>query len=120
MKSTLYAALASMADAYKRRPDLWFNRITETAKNHLPSGSGFDTGTQVDLDKSSGTQLVLVTSFHHMNDAGYYDGWTEHVVRVKPHLVFGFTLTVIGPNRNDIKDLILDTMADALRQEVEL
>ena len=47
--------------------------------------------------------------FHHMDDNGYYDGWTEHVVTVKPSLCFDIEISVSGRNRNGIKEYILDT-----------
>jgi hypothetical protein len=87
-------------------------RLMETA----PSGSGFDAGTQIDEDRSD--TLVFTTAFHHMNEGGYYDGWTEHTVRVKPSLAWGFDLTVSGRDRNDIKDYIADTFACWLNEMV--
>jgi hypothetical protein len=88
-------------------------RLMETA----PSGSGFDAGTQIDEDRSD--VLRFATSYHHMNDGGMYDGWTEHVIRVKPSLAWGFDLTVSGPNRNDIKDYIADVFSQWLNELVE-
>ena len=59
----------------------WRNRI-EHVMSSAPSGSGFDNGTQ--LDSVTKNKIVFTTAFHHMNDAGYYDGWTEHTVIVTP------------------------------------
>ena len=56
-----------------------------------PSGSGFNNGTSI-LDNARGL-LMFSTSFHHMNENGYYDGWTEHIVTVVPDLMFDFILT---------------------------
>src|ERR1700733_9988314 len=50
----------------------------------LPSGSGFDNGTKLDTIASNAEKLVFTTAFHHMNENGYYDGWTEHTVYVTP------------------------------------
>jgi hypothetical protein len=90
----------------------WENRheamIEYLVKNHLPSGSGFDSGTQIDLDKSTGDKLLVSTSFHHMNEGGHYDGWTEHVITVTPAFD-GFNLRIGGRDRNDIKDYIGDS-----------
>jgi hypothetical protein len=84
------------------------------AKEHLPSGSGFDSGTRIDWDKSTGEKLVFITSFHHMDEFGGYDGWTDHVVTVRPSLVYGLSLTIGGRNRNDIKELIHQAFDAAL------
>ena len=89
------------------------DRIEELAKE-LPSGSGFDSGTKVDLDRSSGEVIVLTTAYHHMNENGFYDGWTEHVVKVVASLQFGFRLKISGPNRNGIKEMMYDEFNYAL------
>ena len=101
----------------------WFEkheaRIEELVKNYMPSGSGFDCGTKIDLDKSTPEKLVFYTDFHHMNEVGYYDGWTEHRITVRPSLAFGFTLTISGKNRNEIKDYIHQAFDCALNEEVK-
>jgi hypothetical protein len=94
--------------------------IDQLVKNRLPSGSGFDNGTTIDLDASNGEKLVFVTSFHHMNDGGMYDGWTEHTVTAVPSFCGGFTLKISGRNRNDIKDYIGETFHHDLSAAVEL
>lgn len=74
----------------------------------LPSGGGFDNGTQLDLDASTPDKLVFTTAFQHMSDHGYYDGWTEHTVTITPSFIGGVTVKVSGKNRNDIKDYIAE------------
>jgi hypothetical protein len=63
----------------------WVKRWTlmiEALKTLLPSGSGIDDGTQVvNVDAH---RIVLQAAFHHLNDVGNYDGWTEHTIRVTP------------------------------------
>lgn len=81
----------------------------------LPSGSGFDAGTKI--EHAGASKIVLRTSFHHMNENGYYDGWTEHVITVIPDLVNGFDLRISGRNRNGIKEYIADVFFDVLKQE---
>ncbi len=84
-----------------------------------PSGSGFDNGSQLDEGNSSGERLFFNTSFHHMDDGGYYDGWTQHVVTVKPSLEHGFELSVSGRDRNDIKELIHSEFMEFLNADVD-
>jgi hypothetical protein len=129
-KIPLYKALARLVGAYHRclSPDAnesqrsWADkhrdRVEELVKEHMPSGSGFDSGTKLDLDESTENRLVFHTSFHHMNENGFYDGWTEHSVHVTPHLAFDFRLRITGRNRNDIKDYMHDLFHDALLLEV--
>lgn len=101
----------------------WVERHTETIKtivsNALPSGSGWDSGTAIDLDASTPDHLILFGSYHHMNDGGYYDGWTDHTIHVKASLAFGFTIKITGRNRNDIKDYLSELFHDTLGQTVE-
>jgi hypothetical protein len=94
-------------------------RIEALVKQHMPSGSGFDNGTTIDLDKSTEEKLVFHTSYHHTNDVGMYDSWTEHTVTVKPSLASGITLTINGRNRNEIKDYMHELFSHSLRSPVE-
>ena len=97
--------------------DRWEDRIESLVREFMPSGSGFDSGTKIDLDASHAEKLVFTTSYHHLNEAGYYDGWTEHVVTVTPSFS-GFNLRISGRNRNDVKDYIGETFHYALKLEV--
>lgn len=114
-----YAALASALQA-KRNSEAnsnfkmaseWDDYIAAIVKEHAPSGSGFDSGTTFDEDHSrvgeKGEVLVFGTAFHHMNEAGMYDGWTEHTVRMRP-MFGGLDVRVSGRNRNDIKEYIAE------------
>jgi hypothetical protein len=90
----------------------WYSKheevIHDICKNEMPSGSGFDSGTTFDFDNSTPEKLIFKTSFHHMNDGGCYDGWTDHKVIVTPSLEFGFNIKVTGRDRNNIKDYIVE------------
>lgn len=98
--------------------DRWSDTIEQLCKDFMPSGSGFDSGTKIDLDASHAEKLVFHTSFHHMNDGGFYDGWTEHTVTVTPSFR-GINIRIGGRNRNDIKDYIHESFDYALCQEIE-
>lgn len=86
---------------------------------HMPWGSGIDNGTKLDEERSTEDRLVFVVGYHHMNDGGYYVGWTEHLVIVTASLGYEFHLKVTGRDRNGIKDYLGDLYADVLREEVE-
>ena len=62
---------------------------------------------------------MLYTHFHHMNDGGFYDGWTEHSVVVTPSLVYGFDTRITGRDRNDIKNYIGEEMDLRLRNTIK-
>lgn len=122
MNRKLYQELASVIDArlnckYTGNTE-WFERHTERLeqlqRDYLPSGSGIDSGTKIDLDHSTGDRIVLTFGFHHMNEAGMYDGWTEHTAIVTASLVHGMQLRITGRDRNGIKDYLHDTFNQAL------
>lgn len=94
-------------------------RLEDIAKS-LPRGSGIDRGTKLDLDKSTGEKIVLNMSFHHMNEGGMYDGWTEHVITVTPSLYFGFNLSISGQDKNQIKEYLYDVYHEALNEEIAI
>lgn len=57
-------------------------------------------------------------AFHHMNESGYYDGWTGHTITVKASLSHKFTLTISGRDRNGIKEYLHDTYNSWLDEEM--
>lgn len=98
----------------------WEDAIESLCEN-LPSGSGIDNGTRIDLDRSNGTGwIVFTTAFHHMNENGMYDGWTEHEVKVTPCLHSGFNLKISGRDRNQIKEYLHDVFSSCLETEYVL
>ena len=83
---------------------------------NMPSGSGFDAGTQIELDECEHDKLVFTTAFHHMDPNGYYDGWTNHKVIVRPSFIYSYDMRVTGKDRNDIKNYIMDVFHTALER----
>lgn len=92
--------------------------LLDTIMQTAPSGSGIDSGTQLDEDKSSANRLVFLMPFHHMNENGMYDGWTEHTCIVTP-IFGGFDVRITGRNRNGIKDYLGEVYQYWLSQECE-
>ena len=95
---------------------MWGEVIRRLASECLPSGSGFDAGTTIG---GAGDRCVFLhTSYHHMNQHGFYDGWTEHTISVRPSFLHELDISIGGRDRNGIKDVIHDAMNAALRAEV--
>ena len=123
----VYQVLASRVDAWarcvKENNSLWEEKhmavIQGIMRDIMPGGSGWDCGTKMDEDKSTGEKLVLYGSFHHMDEGGGYDGWTEHTIIVRPSLILGFILTISGRNRNDIKEYLYEMFGQVLNEEVK-
>ncbi len=97
--------------------DRWEDRIESLVREFMPSGAGFDNGTKLDLDASHSEKLVFTTAYHHMNEGGFYNGWTEHTVTVTPSFT-GFNLRISGRNRNEIKEYILEQFMYSLMADV--
>lgn len=93
--------------------------LDSLVRTHLPDGSGFDSGTQISLEKSTDNRLVFRTAFHHMNDVGYYTHWTEHKVTVTPDLAFGFRVTVTGGDKEH-REYVAEQFHYRLSEETEL
>lgn len=91
-------------------------RIAELMET-APSGSGIDTGTTLDDEKANPEKLSFYLSYHHMNDGGMYDGWTEHTVTARASLVFGLDVRIGGRDRNDIKDYLGEVYQEWLASE---
>lgn len=95
------------------------SQVEDRVKKYMPSGSGFDAGTQLDWDRSTKNRLVFTTEYHHMDEHGGYDGWTTHDVIVKPDLCFDFTLRITGRDRNQIKDYIYQEFNHRLLTDID-
>lgn len=103
--------ILARANCLDRSNTEWADRHGETLAaimRDAPSGGGFDNGTVLHHFSSPET-LRFITSFHHMDAHGSYDGWTDHAVTVKASLALGLDLRVSGRDRNGIKDYIHET-----------
>lgn len=129
----VYQQIASSLDAYRYclerhgKPgwghlsewiDKHANRAFDATHLYLPEGSGFDGGTNLEIDKCTDDKLVFSTAFHHMDEFGYYDGWTNHTVTVRASLVHGITIKVSGRDKNNIKDYIAECFDQSLRMTI--
>lgn len=78
--------------------------IIEICEN-LPHGSGLDGTVQIDLEQSKENRIVFYFEFHHMDENGFYCGWTEHNLILTP--TFGsFDMRITGKDKNQIKDYL--------------
>ena len=82
MKKPVYSHIASlliaMDNCSKSGNSEWLAKheqsIESLIEESMPSGSGVDCGTKLDMDRSRPDRLVFTFSYHHMNENGYYDG----------------------------------------------
>lgn len=125
-----YQRIAANADIVYRNensddftPDTQFHierakGVIDSLMDSAPSGSGFDSSTEFDFDRSNRSKLVFTTAFHHMDEHGSYNGWTHHDVIIKPDLRFRFEIRVTGKNQNGIKEYIADVFHTWLLEEI--
>jgi hypothetical protein len=107
------------SDHYYNQKNGRKHAIERACREHMPSGSGFDKGTEFDFDKSNDNRLVFNTSYHHMNGNGLYCGWTDHTVTVTP-CFGGIDVKVSGRNYRDIKPYIAETFYTRLTETVDV
>lgn len=120
---SLISEIAQTVNAYmncvKSKNAEWmakhFCRIEQLNK-FLPSGSGIDSGSHILIDECKPEKIVIGTSFHHMTE-GFYDGWTEHKIIVKPSFT-GIDIQITGRDRNDIKDYLGEIFHQALTETI--
>lgn len=128
MIGPLYQMLAhcvlARQNCIEHKNDLWIPKHTESIRDlvhkHMPSGSGWDMGTTLDLSGSKPDRLVFNGSYHHMDSNGFYDGWTDHAVIVTPSLVHDINIRITGRNRNDVKEYLHQWFHEALTKTVTL
>ena len=124
MKEELYKKLAAKITAYHNCVEshnaVWEdqhrNDIVMLTENHMPSGSGIDAGTSFDFNKSKADKLVFNSSYHTMDEYGYYGRWIEFTVTVTPSLQHRYNLNIKGNfgKDHDIKDYLYETFGWAL------
>lgn len=121
----LIGAIMARSNCEKTGNSVWFerhtDRIDKMVYNYLPSGSGIDNGCHIDLAACKPYLIVIRSSYHCMDENGFYDGWIDFTVRVTPSLYNDFDLTIRGlfGKYGDVRDYLYDTFDMALRQEVE-
>lgn len=93
--------------------------IDRLTNEFMPSGSGIDSGTKFDFGASKPNRLVFTTSYHHMDEHGGYDGWSEHSVIVTPSLTRDFDIKITGRDRNEIKEYLYEVFNSALSEIIE-
>jgi hypothetical protein len=109
----------------------WFpethNQLGAIENDYLMHGSGFDAGTCIfPYPESKPDRIVGHTAFHHMDEYGGYDDWSEFDFVVTPTLQSpGYRLRIIEKDiirkykaRGDV-DYFYDELDHCLSQEYE-
>lgn len=95
--------ISSRNNCLKNNNNEWYEKYTEKIEEitnkYFPSGSGFNGFYSFNLENSTPERLVFLCEYQHMNENGYYDGWSTLKVVIKPSLQFGFTFKLTGIQR---------------------
>jgi len=86
----------------------------QIANKLLPHGSGIDGKCEFQPENCTGEKLYIFVEFHHMDENGYYEGWTEHNIILTPSFILGYQMKITGRNKNGIKEYLHDTFAAVL------
>ena len=127
MNSKIYQSIArkiqSIANCEKSGNTVWEKNhiisVIDLMRKTSPSGSGIDSGTQIELTECTENKLVFLCQYHHMNENGFYDGWTTHKIIVTPDLASGFNIRITGRDRNQIKEYLYEVYSNWLNEETE-
>jgi hypothetical protein len=126
MKNKLYKQISSTLNAFhncqKTNNTEWEGKHKERLESYndcLPHDPGFDSGCKIDIDNSKDNKIIIYTSYHFMDENGFYDGWKDYKITITASLYNDFDLTITGSNRQDIKDYMYETFDYLLREEVE-
>jgi hypothetical protein len=136
-KKPLYVHLAVLVQAIRNcqaRPDdsvaaYWLgvhtDKLEGLVKNHMPSGSGIDSGVKIQLPRCNDKFLAFESSYHMMDENGSYCGWMDFLVHAHASLQSGIDVDVhqaIGADPADYDkhaDYLSEVFQTALTAEVE-
>jgi hypothetical protein len=98
----------------------WFEKHDDEINvliNQLPSGSGIDSGNSLD-EKSTSEKIIINSSFHKMDENGFYDGWINYRVIITASLSWDFNLNIIGNfgKRQDIKEYLAEIYSNSFSE----
>lgn len=89
------------------------------ASEFLPHGSGIDNGCVVDIKKSSLSKIILSVDWHHMDEHGYYDGWSTYTVTIAATFGDMHHIKVTGGRKDEtVKNCIVQALDMAFANDV--
>ncbi len=113
--------LTAIENCKKSNNETWLSRYQENLEqiieDFLPHGSGIDSGVKIS-EKAKSNKIVLEFGYHHMNENGFYNGWTYHELIITPNLAFGYDVRMTGPDKSNVKDYLYEAFDYALTQEI--
>ena len=124
MKRAIYEQLASKIQARINCTitgnNQWFHQheldSDKLVDDHLPSGSGIDSGNKINYERSTGERIVIESSYHTMDENGYYGRWIDFIIKVTPSLIGKINIDIVGRfgKDQDLKEYLYDVYYTAL------
>jgi hypothetical protein len=116
----LYEYIAEVAQAIRNCDEsgntawrsIW-NDVLDSIEYELPRGSGFDSYPTIERDTDKPNRIVISGSYHKMDENGFYDGWHDYCLTIRPNLLHRFTMT--GAGRGEVGEYIYECFDSALR-----
>lgn len=119
----IYLTLEALRVSTERNNREWITKHNDTIDlmdKLLPSGSGFDEGCQIVREVVRGKEsFVIKAPYHHMDENGFYGGWSDYKIRVYPSFIGGFYVRVTGKNYNGAKEYITELFYSVLQEECD-
>ena len=119
----IYLTLDALRTSIDRNNKEWVekhNDVLDLMDKLLPSGSGFDEGCKIVREAVRGKEsFVIKAPYHHMDENGFYRGWTDYKIRVCPSFIGGFSVRVTGKNYNGAKEYITELFCSVLQEECD-
>ena len=95
-------------------------KIQDIIDEYLPYGSGIDCSYGIDFDNSKKDKLIILPSFHVMDEHGGYDHWSDIKITITPSLSSNYNIKMRFIPFKDkmlLEDYLTDTFIDALDKE---
>lgn len=95
-------AMEALENCKRHDNKLWedhWSLLVDMGVGLLPHGGGFDDYPKLTREVAKQDYLVFHGSYHEMNSHGFYVGWRDYRVVVKPSFVHGLTVRVTGAGK---------------------
>ena len=129
MERKFYQELAHYFNAYNncikignKEYETIHRQNIEQMIDSLPHGSGIDGKTEFNFNKSRENKLIIDSSYHCMDQNGYYDGWIDFSIIITPSLLFDINIVITGKFRKkyeSVKEYLEETFQYSLTEIIK-
>lgn len=100
---------------------LWYDKHAENLQEllaMLPHGSGLDGEYKLSVQKE---KIVITMQYHAMDENGFYDGWIDFTMTIKPSFFYGYNLKITGNfgKYRVIKDYLYEVYDELFTKDIK-